>query len=154
MCVGSPAATLTHCTWVDNLVEGMDCEGGGLRSFYSNPTIEQCTFYANAGDTGGGICVVSESSEGAPLIERTIVAFGSEGEGVSVADCPAIEIYCSDFYGNAGDCIDRAALGTESVCRRGEQRREECRSTWHPLLGNLGRQVPTFLTPSFRPFVR
>jgi hypothetical protein len=86
---------------VENEALNSELAGGGLRAYYAAPLLGHCTFYANAGQGGAGICVDQHASAG-PVIERTIVAFSSAGPGVGVIDCPLIEVICCDFYGNDG----------------------------------------------------
>jgi hypothetical protein len=61
-----------------------------------------CTLYGNSAPVGGGIFV--ESSWGNLIIDRTIIAFGSQGEAVYCTDSDpsTVSIVCSDVYGNAG----------------------------------------------------
>jgi len=74
------------------------CAGaGGLRNLRASPTIERCTFTANAAGAGGGICNYEESN---PSIIDCIFTGNSGTGGAIYGGAPAVQ-GCS-FLGNYG----------------------------------------------------
>ncbi|MCK4303248.1 MAG: right-handed parallel beta-helix repeat-containing protein [Candidatus Eisenbacteria sp.] len=74
--------------------------GGAVRCYeQSDAEIRQCTFYANGGTYGGGVYCTDSSH---PLIENTIIAFSTEGEGVHCGGGSNAVLACCDLYGNEG----------------------------------------------------
>jgi predicted outer membrane repeat protein len=67
-------------------------------------TLVNCTLYGNSASLGGGIFV--DSYPGSQfIVDRTIIAFGSQGEAVycgTYSGPSTVNITCSDVYGNAG----------------------------------------------------
>jgi hypothetical protein len=62
--------------------------------------LSHCTFYANrASNYGAGMRTYDFSD---PIVENTIVAFSTQGVGISCAGSGEPELSCSDIYGNAG----------------------------------------------------
>lgn len=105
---------LTGCTFLGNIAE---IAGGGA-AFSSmgpgtHPVLTGCTFSRNGAPEGGGIQV----GNGSVTLANTIIAFGTEGEGVRA--WPS-SMSCTDIYGNAGgDWVAGLAdwLGTDgNIC--------------------------------------
>jgi hypothetical protein len=91
-------AAFTRCVFFRNSA-GM--RGGAVLAASGMLTFTNCTFCANVGGASGssGIYLNSASAE----LDRTIVAFGNEGEAVAVADgMPAAVLVCCDVFGNSG----------------------------------------------------
>ncbi len=73
--------------------------GGGLWCLNSTLTLDQATFFENAGlESSGGIW----SSQGEMTIRNTIIASSRSGEALSCSSPPKIFMHCCDIYGNAG----------------------------------------------------
>lgn len=96
-------ATVTGCTFAGNTA---NYNGGGILITQAYADIQECTFHGNsAGSLGGGI----HCYESHPDITRTIVAFSTDGEGISCSgdNFPSepLIFYC-DVFGNAdGDSL-------------------------------------------------
>jgi len=75
------------------------CAGaGGLRNLRASPTIERCTFTANAAGAGGGICNYEESN---PSIINCIFTGNYAGNGGAVYGGSGLISHCI-FNSNAG----------------------------------------------------
>lgn len=73
--------------------------GGGMHCWGSAPVVRNSTFYDNAAGDGG--CGISLEACGLTLL-NSIIAYGAEGEAVSCSQPGAIQISCTDIYGNQG----------------------------------------------------
>jgi len=74
----------------------IECEGG--TGPMGNTLISQNTLSENSAPSGGGIFIYGPTS---PTIENTIIAFSSEGEGISCGSGTPTIARCN-VYGNAG----------------------------------------------------
>jgi hypothetical protein len=90
--------------------------GGGVYFGWGGGSgfLSHCTLIANGAQEGGGICV--DATAGTPTVERTIIAFGTQGEALLCKASSAATVTCSDINGNAGGdwvgCIaDQAGQG-------------------------------------------
>lgn len=88
---------LQFCTVAENhaLVTGagLCCQGS------STPTIRFCTFARNWAPCGSGLT----SMDGAdPLLQNTIIAFGTIGEAIACDAQSSALLTCSDVFGNEG----------------------------------------------------
>ncbi|MFH1747361.1 MAG: NosD domain-containing protein, partial [Planctomycetota bacterium] len=116
-----PESVLDGFTVTDGFVDGSDNCGGGVKCYYSNPTIKNCVIVGNeAGSRGGGIyCEQSDPT----IVSCTITDNWSQGSGggifCSLSD-PSIEnctitgnatgddgggIYCRHSYPTITHCI-------------------------------------------------
>jgi hypothetical protein len=98
---GPCTASLIRCIFYGNSAH----YGGAMRCEYcSEPTVTHCTFFGNWAWFGGGIYCIDRS---APVLENTIMAFGTRGEAVYCWDttcAPALD--CCDVHANAnGDWV-------------------------------------------------
>lgn len=93
---GGSQAQLVDCLFGSNTA-GMD--GGGIRTHFTDFQLTNCTFVANAGVSGGGFRCGHSSSA---VVNATIIAFSAQGEGAVSETDGAIQITCSDLFGNAG----------------------------------------------------
>lgn len=74
--------------------------GGGLfASDTESATFIGTTFSENGAPEGGGVYVAGVSSL---RLERSIVAFSKNGEGLAVEDTATVELGCTDVFGNHG----------------------------------------------------
>jgi len=102
---------IRDCVLYDNEATGSSYGGGGIYCHDSDVTIVGCTVVGNAGEPGaGGIHVYSCYA----IARRTVVAFSTQGAGVSNLDAD----HCI-IYGNAGDAPqldgDRENLDTDPL---------------------------------------
>jgi len=93
---GDSYPQLIGCVLSSNTATG---NGGAIRCHYARVQLTSCTLVANAGASGGGIYCGGESSA---TIHASIIAFSTEGESAVGATEEAIQITCSDFFGNIG----------------------------------------------------
>jgi hypothetical protein len=115
--------TITGCTIIDNtageygagmtalrstvLVENTvfagnvaGVRGGGLYAFDTeSATFVGTTFSENGAPAGGGVYVAGVSSL---TLERSIVAFSASGGGIVIEPAAAVELGCTDVFGNQG----------------------------------------------------
>ena len=96
-CYDDRYPTISYCTFCGNEAGGA---GGGMYCQRASPTVRNCTFSGNCADGDGG--GVRSSGDSHPLIENTIIAFSSQGEGVSCEGGSDATLTCCDVYGNAG----------------------------------------------------
>jgi hypothetical protein len=88
------------------------------------PVIRNCTFVGNAGRQGSAISYIPDDFYPPMLIEKSILAYGTEGPAIRgwTSDPPVPELSCCDIYGNEGGdwvgCIaDQAGIdGNFSAC--------------------------------------
>lgn len=79
---------------------GAVTRGGAMYVSASTPTIQSCTFFANAATGGAGITGDLSSQI---VIERTILANSTSGEAVLTADAGShATLSCCDLFANAG----------------------------------------------------
>jgi len=91
--------TIEECLFVDNVADTTaGARGGAIACTSSDPEIVSCTLVGNAAPVGGGI----DCEDSSPTIEKTIIAFGSEGEAVACFGVSQPVLSCTDVYGNAG----------------------------------------------------
>ena len=88
------AATLEDCTFYDNLALE---DGGGMCISEASPTVTNCTFVENYAWSGAGIFC----AYGSPYIDRTIIAFSTNGGAALCYNCTATFIHCCS-HGNVG----------------------------------------------------
>ena len=74
--------------------------GGAMYFWHGTPTILSCTLTGNEAPNGSAIyCSMTADFP----IENTIIAFGSMGSAIAVADPAGVPAFiCTDIYGNAG----------------------------------------------------
>jgi predicted outer membrane repeat protein len=123
LCVNSSMPVLQDCTFSGNgamdsgggmwCKEGSDATllralfygngaqyGGALNCDESSPTVTNCTFSGNEAVVAGGAIFCYEAS---PVINRTILAFSVQGEGLYCYDAQSSPtLTCCDVLGNAG----------------------------------------------------
>jgi hypothetical protein len=92
-------ATVTGTLFASNAA-GED--GGGVSCLASAPHIQSCTFHGNSAFAGSGLRVGGTGGASAATIERTIIAFGVQGEGVACEPGSSADLSCTDVFGNAG----------------------------------------------------
>jgi hypothetical protein len=95
-CVNS-SPTLTNCMFLENSTAayggGISCESG------SSPTLTNCTISGNSASSGGGVYSSDYSS---PTLEKTIIAFSTQGDAVYCDGSSSATLNCCDVSGNAG----------------------------------------------------
>jgi predicted outer membrane repeat protein len=67
----------------------------------TDPTLTNCTFYANAVDSGFGAAVAAASFGQVP-ISRSILAMSTQGTAVYTQTSGGVTMTCCDVYGNEG----------------------------------------------------
>jgi hypothetical protein len=92
---GSP--TLVECSLVGNT---SDWYGGGIRTGETSLRLMSCTLALNSAALQGG--GVSGASNTHFVLENSIIAFSTSGEGVHCHPSSSAELVCCDIYGNAG----------------------------------------------------
>ncbi|MCK4303606.1 MAG: right-handed parallel beta-helix repeat-containing protein, partial [Candidatus Eisenbacteria sp.] len=121
LCIGGASPTFNNCIFRENYAGG---GGGGINCSYSRPTLVACVFDSNRARLGGGMtcsyngsptltnCTFSDNSAwmgaggiycfttSAPILENTIIAFGTQGEAVGGDGSPTL--VCCNVFGNAG----------------------------------------------------
>jgi hypothetical protein len=97
-CAYDASPTLENCLFVGNRAGW----GAGLFCLViSAPKLIGCTLYANRAYDGGGAIYCREVS--APVLERTIIAYSTEGGAIVCEDeMSSVSLTCCDIYGNAG----------------------------------------------------
>jgi hypothetical protein len=94
---GRAKAVLTDCTFIGN---SGGYSGGGIQfspDFVA--TLTNCSFVGNSAQYGGGI----KCRQGTRIVlENSIVAYSTNGGGVDADTLSAINITCTDIYGNTG----------------------------------------------------
>jgi hypothetical protein len=129
--------TLIRCVFRGN---SSDLGGGGIAIMIGTASVTDCTFYGNESHVGGGAffseadvsvagctfsgnacapdelggAVFCQGPSGTIALENTILAFSTEGTGLSCDTSPldpeSVDLACCDVYGNAGDdwvgCIE------------------------------------------------
>ena len=124
--------TVTGCTVIGNSAGQY---GGGIAAIQSTMIVEHTVVMGNeAGNMGGGLCATDTealtvtgttfSENRAPLgggvyargtsslvLTRSIVAFAREGAGVVVEPTAAVQLGCTDVFGNmGGDAIPASVI--------------------------------------------
>jgi predicted outer membrane repeat protein len=96
-CRFSANPTLKDCLFIANTANN----GGGLFcEDSSSTTVQSCTFVANAASvSGGGVFCQDEATV---AIEKTIIAFSTDGSAVHCEGDASALLGCCDLYGNAG----------------------------------------------------
>jgi predicted outer membrane repeat protein len=75
-------------------------EGGAFHCEQSHPsTMTNCTLSENSAPLGGGVRVFNSSILG---IQNCIIAYSTNGAGISMAASSTLDIGCTNLYGNAG----------------------------------------------------
>ena len=86
--------TVIDCIFSSNSADS----GGGVYCYNSAVDISGCTFSDNSGGmSGGGMCCISTDL----LLNNTIIAFSSQGEGIYCDGVGDVTLTCCDVYGNA-----------------------------------------------------
>jgi len=120
VCSGS-MAQITHCQFIDNeapsggavdleysnvdleyctFVGNTSNDGGGLLvQGYCNVTVSNCSFLFNGAEQGNGISFINASSAHLK-VDRTLIAFGSTGEGFFWDGADTLTVTNCDIYGN------------------------------------------------------
>jgi hypothetical protein len=89
------SAEVSNALFVRNTAK----RGGGLWCLNSSLTLDQATFFENAGlESSGGIW----SSQGEMTIRNTIIASSRSGEALSCSSPPQVFMHCCDIFGNVG----------------------------------------------------
>jgi len=97
------SGTLNHpirvedCTFSANVASGA---GGAIHSSQSAALMVGCTIADNDGPVGSGVHTTGEDSD--VQLERTLIAFGLQGEAVSVLGDASASLLCCDLFGNEG----------------------------------------------------
>lgn len=108
LCEGA-SPTIEGCLLVDNHAT----RGGAVCVLAGAPTLRTSTLDQNGAGEGGGVWC---DAGAAVTMERTIVSFGAEGGAVACEEGAIVEVWCCDFYQNAGGdwvgCIEDQ-LGTD-----------------------------------------
>ena len=73
---------------------GLYCTGGSI------PLIANCTFFQNSSDSGGGSVACWGNSS--PILENCLIAFSTEGAGLSCGSGGSATLSCCDIWGNPG----------------------------------------------------
>jgi predicted outer membrane repeat protein len=91
-----PSPTLERCTFFGNTAAGR----GGALFFHqgTSPIIRNCTLYENGASEGGGLFHYAAT----PLLDHTIISFGTAGSAVGCDGGGMVSAICSDVYGNVG----------------------------------------------------
>jgi len=93
---GDSQPQLTGCVLSSN---SANVNGGAIYCHYAQAQLTSCTLIGNAGVSGGGIYCGESSSA---TVHTSIIAFSAEGESAVGETEDAIQITCSDFFGNIG----------------------------------------------------
>ena len=88
--------TITNNAFINNWAR---FQGGAMAFDGSSPSIINNTIVGNHASQGGGIRSYSASRVGHPIIQNTIIAFSTLGQGLSSDGCTVINC---DIYGNVG----------------------------------------------------
>ena len=94
--MGSTGAAMTWCI----LGENSALYGGGIYCTESDVGIVNCTFIGNGAGAVGGLY----SLRSAPILQNTIIAFGTAGVAIGAVggDGFVPQLTCCDLFGNAG----------------------------------------------------
>lgn len=93
----SPNLSVSECVFDSN--KATSWLGGGAFYIYgSTGTVENCTFARNIAPVGSGMTIRNSDV----TIERTIIAFGEDGEAITCGGPTTLAITCCDFVGNDG----------------------------------------------------
>lgn len=106
-CNDGSSASFSGCTIDGNVAS--ESGGGVLCDSLSSPAFTSCTFVGNSAPLGGGSGVRVDHGA-SPVFDRTILAFGVDGEAVACIGAGEATFTCSDIWGNDGGdwdgCID------------------------------------------------
>ncbi len=96
--LGYSEVVFESCAFHDNTAE----EGGGLFIEYPGPTrLQGCTLARNHAATGANFFLTA-GPEDTLLVDRSIIAFGAQSEGVFWNGEGVLELTCVDIFGNDG----------------------------------------------------
>ncbi len=96
-CWVAASPTFSNCV----LAENTAAEGGAVLSWTrSLPYMQRCTIVANAAEFGAGLRSIGLNS--GFVVERSIIAFSTEGASIHCQDGAAFDLNCTAVYGNAG----------------------------------------------------
>jgi len=90
---------ITRCTFVNNTATGF---GGAFRAYSGSPVLRNCTFAQNSGAAGGG-CLQFDGTAEAPIVDRCIIAFGTQGR--PLGGHGATTVHSIVFANAAGDSL-------------------------------------------------
>lgn len=92
---------IINCEFYNNTASlqlSQSSAGGAICCLASSPLIRNCTMHLNYADSGGGIYINNSAS---PDIENCIITSSRKGRAVSCSPSLAIDISCTNIFGNA-----------------------------------------------------